>query len=94
MRLRRSKVKASEVMEHDPATYHRIIQYTGGRLALLNKVARAHDMHAMAEDLLIVEKAWLQSRIGLIPDCDDDVWSTFPSILEVALTERFRLWMR
>lgn len=73
LRLRLSKVKASEVVEHDPSTYHMILQYTGGRLALLNKVARAHDMHAAAEDLLTVEKAWLQSRIGLIPDCDDDV---------------------
>ncbi|KZV97832.1 hypothetical protein EXIGLDRAFT_607590 [Exidia glandulosa HHB12029] len=73
LRLRRSKVKADEVMEHDPSTYHKILQYTGGRLALLNKVARAHDMHVAAEELLTIEKAWLESRIGLIPDCDDDV---------------------
>ncbi|KAJ7099594.1 hypothetical protein B0H15DRAFT_920319 [Mycena belliarum] len=49
------------------------ISIVGGRLAYLNKVARSKDMVEMARHLLSVEKAWLRSQIGLIPDCDDDV---------------------
>lgn len=30
-------------------------------------------MEEMAEHMLRVEKGWLLSQIGLIPDCDDDV---------------------
>ncbi|KAF7321531.1 hypothetical protein MKEN_00674000 [Mycena kentingensis (nom. inval.)] len=49
------------------------IEIVGGRLSYLNKVARSRDLVAMAKHLLEVEKAWLRSQIGLIPDCDDDV---------------------
>ncbi|KAF7324326.1 hypothetical protein MVEN_02649300 [Mycena venus] len=49
------------------------IGMVGGRLSYLNKVARAKDMIEMANQLLSVEKAWLCSQIGLIPDLDDDV---------------------
>ncbi|KAJ7818182.1 hypothetical protein B0H14DRAFT_3089561 [Mycena olivaceomarginata] len=49
------------------------IGMVGGRLSYLNKVARAKDMIEMASQLLSVEKAWLCSQIGLIPDLDDDV---------------------
>ncbi|KAJ7350473.1 hypothetical protein DFH08DRAFT_111349 [Mycena albidolilacea] len=56
---------------------HSVIQeaigMVGGRLSYLNKVARAKDMIEMASQLLSVEKAWLCSQIGLIPDLDDDV---------------------
>jgi len=45
----------------------------GGRLSYLNKVSKSRDMLGMAKHLLEVEKAWLLSQIGLIPDCDDDV---------------------
>ncbi|EJD40393.1 hypothetical protein AURDEDRAFT_187028 [Auricularia subglabra TFB-10046 SS5] len=72
-RLRRTKVKAADVKGHDLSVYRKVLDFTGGRLALLNKVARAHDMEHAAEDMLHVEREWLQSRIGLIEDCDDDV---------------------
>jgi len=49
------------------------VSYVGGRLAYLNKVSKAKDMVGMARHLLEVEKQWLLSQIGLIPDCDDDV---------------------
>ncbi|KAJ7209738.1 hypothetical protein GGX14DRAFT_535039 [Mycena pura] len=49
------------------------IEVVGGRLSYLNKVARSKDMVEMAKHILAVEKAWLRSQIGLIPDCDDDV---------------------
>jgi len=79
-RLRRTKTKSNEVLHHEVAEYHDVIQYTGGRLSMLNRVARAHDMLATARDLLEVEKGWLRSQVGLIDDCDDDVchavWAT------------------
>ncbi|KIM40293.1 hypothetical protein M413DRAFT_73606 [Hebeloma cylindrosporum] len=39
----------------------------------LSLVSKSKDMMGMAKHLLEVEKAWLLSQIGLIPDCDDDV---------------------
>jgi hypothetical protein len=49
------------------------ISIVGGRLLYLSKVSKARDMAEMARHMLSVEKAWLLSQIGLIPDCDDDV---------------------
>ncbi|KAJ7686484.1 hypothetical protein B0H17DRAFT_1160607 [Mycena rosella] len=49
------------------------VSIVGGRLSYLNKVAKSKDLVEMAKHLLAVEKAWLRSQIGLIPDCDDDV---------------------
>jgi hypothetical protein len=45
----------------------------GGRLAYISRVAKARDVAAIARHLLDLEKAWLLSQIGLIPDLDDDV---------------------
>ncbi|GAA5858845.1 hypothetical protein JCM8547_005010 [Rhodosporidiobolus lusitaniae] len=45
----------------------------GGRLALLSKVVGREDMQEAARDLVDEEKEWLHSRLGLIPDHDDDV---------------------
>ncbi|KAJ6589826.1 hypothetical protein DFH09DRAFT_216845 [Mycena vulgaris] len=49
------------------------VSIVGGRLSYLNKVSKSKNMIEMANHLLSVEKAWLRSQIGLIPDCDDDV---------------------
>ncbi|KAJ7668631.1 hypothetical protein DFH06DRAFT_203964 [Mycena polygramma] len=49
------------------------VELVGGRLSYLNKVARSKNMVEMAKHILSVEKAWLCSQIGLIPDLDDDV---------------------
>lgn len=49
------------------------VSIVGGRLLYLNRVSKTRDMTEMAKHLLDVEKAWLLSQIGLIPDCDDDV---------------------
>jgi hypothetical protein len=35
-------------------------------------VSRAEEMLQAAEDLLHLEKAWLENCLGLIPDCDND----------------------
>ncbi|GAA5922852.1 ATP-binding protein [Sporobolomyces koalae] len=45
----------------------------GGRLSFLAKVVKSHDMEAKAKDLVSEHKEWLHSRVGLIPDLDDDV---------------------
>ncbi|KAF8484096.1 hypothetical protein JB92DRAFT_2762690, partial [Gautieria morchelliformis] len=50
-----------------------ILSYTGGRMAYLNRVARAQDPISTVENLSRNETGWLLSQIGLIPDCDDDV---------------------
>lgn len=49
------------------------VSTVGGRLLYLNRVSKAQNMLEMAHHMLSVEKAWLLSQIGLIPDCDDDV---------------------
>jgi len=49
------------------------ISTVGGRLSYLTKVAKSDNMAEHAQHMLSVEKAWLTSQIGLIPDHDDDV---------------------
>ncbi|KAG6857194.1 hypothetical protein H0H87_008259 [Tephrocybe sp. NHM501043] len=56
-----------------PEQLQEAVSLVGGRLAYLNKIAKAKDAVSMAQHLKAVEKAWLLSQIGLIPDCDDDV---------------------
>ncbi|KAJ7039044.1 hypothetical protein C8F04DRAFT_1086923 [Mycena alexandri] len=65
MRMKKKNISPSIVQE--------AINLVGGRLSYLNKVARSKDMVEMANQILVIEKAWLSSQIGLIPDCDDDV---------------------
>ena len=67
MRMHAQRPKAS----HE--TFREVISLVGGRLTYLSKVTKAADMVRHARQMLAVEKAWLLSRIGLIPDCDDDV---------------------
>ncbi|PPQ98405.1 hypothetical protein CVT24_004084 [Panaeolus cyanescens] len=60
----------------DSEEVEQTLNLVGGRLSYLTKVgeaAKARQMLDMAEHLLEVEKGWLMSQIGLIPDCDDDV---------------------
>lgn len=54
-------------------TLNEAIAIVGGRLSYLNRIARARDIVEMARHMLLVEKGWLLSQIGLIEDCDDDV---------------------
>lgn len=49
-----------------------VVHVVGGRQSYLNKVSRAEGMLQAADDLLCLEKAWLESCLGLIPDCDND----------------------
>lgn len=57
----------------DPSQLNEAVFIVGGRLSYLNKVSRAQNVVEYAKGMLEVEKAWLLSQIGLIPDCDDDV---------------------
>lgn len=57
----------------DIETLRRAISYVGGRLSYLSRIARAQNMSDYAANMLAIETGWLQSQIGLIPDCDDDV---------------------
>ncbi|GAA6002799.1 hypothetical protein JCM10207_007688 [Rhodosporidiobolus poonsookiae] len=51
----------------------RVWDLIGGRLSFLSKVVKREDMEEAARDLVDEEKEWLHSRLGLIPDHDDDV---------------------
>lgn len=64
---------ASHKSREPQSAFREVVGVAGGRLAYLNKIARHPDMVAHARHLLQIEKAWLQSQIGLIPDHDDDV---------------------
>jgi hypothetical protein len=64
---------ASRRSKEPEQAYREVVDIVGGRLAYLNRVARHTDMLGHARHLLEVEKAWLLSQIGLIPDHDDDV---------------------
>ncbi|BEI93296.1 uncharacterized protein CcaverHIS019_0509240 [Cutaneotrichosporon cavernicola] len=51
----------------------RVYELVGGRTAYLSRVARASDMIDEAERMVLMEKGWMLSKIGLIPEMDDDV---------------------
>ena len=53
--------------------YKSVVALLGGRLSYLAQAATHADMLGHARHMVAVERAWLQSQIGLIPDHDDDV---------------------
>ncbi|TFY65435.1 hypothetical protein EVJ58_g1978 [Rhodofomes roseus] len=57
----------------DPEDLHDTVSIVGGRLSYLSRVSKYANMREHARHMLAVEKAWLLSLVGLIPDCDDDV---------------------
>lgn len=69
----RKALQAQIDEDQQSGVYHEVLQYTGGRLSYLSRVARSQDMRQTAERMLRLEKGWLLGQIGLIPDCDDDV---------------------
>ncbi|KAN0066559.1 hypothetical protein ACQY0O_000653 [Thecaphora frezii] len=65
----------------DPRVLHEVYEICGGRLGLLNKVARRKDMLRAARQLVEDDMQWVLSKTGIILDHDDDVmdeqkWST------------------
>lgn len=71
--MRRNVRQKGKVHATTPDELAEAVSIVGGRLLYLNRVSKARDMAEMAKHMLNVEKAWLLSQIGLIPDCDDDV---------------------
>ncbi|ORX37880.1 hypothetical protein BD324DRAFT_623651 [Kockovaella imperatae] len=59
-------------VEND-AILRQVYDLVGGRMSHLTRVSRAGDMLKRAEQMVEDEMHWLQSKIGLIPDHDDDV---------------------
>ncbi|KAH9944767.1 hypothetical protein B0H21DRAFT_694510 [Amylocystis lapponica] len=57
----------------DTETCRKVVSIVGGRLSYLSRVCKSRDMLEEARNMLAIEKGWLLSQIGLIPDCDDDV---------------------
>ncbi|KIY50264.1 hypothetical protein FISHEDRAFT_39627 [Fistulina hepatica ATCC 64428] len=55
------------------ANVEKIVSMLGGRLSFLSKASKSPNPVETASQLMVIEKAWLLSQIGLIPDCDDDV---------------------
>ncbi|CAK9781101.1 hypothetical protein CC85DRAFT_282535 [Cutaneotrichosporon oleaginosum] len=51
----------------------RVYELVGGRTSYLSRIARASDMIDEAERMVLMEKGWMLSKIGLIPEMDDDV---------------------
>ncbi|TIC65155.1 hypothetical protein E3Q01_02332 [Wallemia mellicola] len=62
-----------DLPDQGEGVYEEVYRLIGGRMSHIAHVSREFDMLAAAQKLVAVEKAWLQSQIGLIPDHDDDV---------------------
>jgi hypothetical protein len=58
-------------------TLDSIYRIAGGRLALLNRLARRKDMLKAAHQLVEDDVQWLLSKTGIIEDHDDDVRNRF-----------------
>ncbi|GAA5991120.1 hypothetical protein JCM5350_006672 [Sporobolomyces pararoseus] len=56
-----------------PSESLKIWDMIGGRLSFLSKVVKSENLEESARDLVDEYKEWLHSRVGLIPDLDDDV---------------------
>lgn len=65
-------VGRSDVLDSEEE-FKSVLTLLGGRTSFLTRVSRAEDMVQEAKDMVQREKAWLLSKIGLIPDHDDDV---------------------
>ncbi|PWN52181.1 hypothetical protein IE53DRAFT_312605 [Violaceomyces palustris] len=77
----------------DDATLKEVYEICGGRLGLLNKVARRKDMLMAARQLVEDDMQWVLSKTGIIEDHDDDVmdeqkWATCSWLLFVELAKR------
>ncbi|ODO06441.1 hypothetical protein L198_01673 [Cryptococcus wingfieldii CBS 7118] len=62
-----------EVQLESDQEFRRVYELVGGRTSYLARVARADNMIDEAEAMIESEKQWLLSKIGLIPEHDDDV---------------------
>ena len=77
----------------DPRVLHEVYEICGGRLGLLNKVARRKDMLRAARQLVEDDMQWILSKTGIIEDHDDDVmdeqkWATCSWLLFCELSKK------
>ncbi|KIS71564.1 uncharacterized protein UMAG_12107 [Mycosarcoma maydis] len=77
----------------DPRVLQEVYEICGGRLGLLNKVARRKDMLRAARQLVEDDMQWVLSKTGIIEDHDDDVmdeqkWSTCSWLLFCELSKK------
>lgn len=69
----REKKPADEVEIEGDDVLRRVYEMIGGRTSYITRVARAANMLEEAEQMIQQEKGWMLSKIGLIPEMDDDV---------------------
>lgn len=62
-----------DLPDNGESVYDEVYRLIGGRMSHISHVAKEIDLLGSAQRLVKVEKAWLLSQIGLIPDMDDDV---------------------
>ncbi|KAJ1037689.1 hypothetical protein NDA14_002651 [Ustilago hordei] len=77
----------------NPRVLQEVYEICGGRLGLLNKVARRKDMLRAARQLVEDDMQWVLSKTGIIQDHDDDVmdeqkWSTCSWLLFCELSKK------
>nr|CDI50953.1 conserved hypothetical protein [Melanopsichium pennsylvanicum 4] len=77
----------------DQRVLQEVYEICGGRLGLLNKVARRKDMLRAARQLVEDDMQWVLSKTGIIEDHDDDVmdeqkWATCSWLLFVDLSKK------
>lgn len=77
----RKQYWGEKATSHDPRVLQEVYEICGGRIGLLNKVARRKDMIRAARQLVEDDMQWVLSKTGIIEDHDDDVmdeqkWST------------------
>ncbi|PWZ03035.1 hypothetical protein BCV70DRAFT_155958 [Testicularia cyperi] len=77
----------------NPRVLQEVYEICGGRLGLLNKVARRKDMLRAARQLVEDDMQWVLSKTGIIEDHDDDVmdeqkWSTCSWLLFSELSHK------
>ncbi|KAH9919416.1 uncharacterized protein B0H18DRAFT_957550 [Fomitopsis serialis] len=68
-----AQMRLNAKLPTDSEDLHDAVSIVGGRLSYLAQLSKTANMREHAQQMLVVEKAWLLSLIGLIPDCDDDV---------------------
>ncbi|WWD17146.1 hypothetical protein CI109_101583 [Kwoniella shandongensis] len=75
LRTQSLKIRGGEDEVEGDNILRRVYELVGGRTSYLARAARADDMIEEAENMIQGEKQWLLSKIGLIPEHDDDVMS-------------------
>lgn len=81
------------VQEDRGGVFEKAYETLGGRIALLNSMARRKDLLRATEQLVEDDTQWLLSKTGIIEDHDDDVmdeqkWATCSWLLFVELAKR------